>query len=86
MEVVYDLDRIGRGAPPPSRGIRLVRSATPGTDPRFVAMICDLVDEADGRAPAGRPRELGPAACPCRRGCCGLQAAASVGRKHAERR
>jgi ferrochelatase len=68
MEVVYDLDRAARDAAH-GRGIRLVRSATPGTDPRFVSMICDLVDEADGRQPPAGLGDLGPVACPCATGC-----------------
>ncbi len=68
MEVVYDLDRTAT-ASAAERGIRLVRSATPGTDPRFVAMICDLVEEADGRRPPAVLGHLGPVACPCATGC-----------------
>lgn len=44
MEVVYDLDtqavETARGL-----GLPVCRSATPGTDPRFVGMICALIDE-----------------------------------------
>ncbi len=68
MEVVYDLDQAARAAAR-ERGIRLVRTATPGTDPRFVSMICDLVEEADGRQPPAVLGHLGPVACPCATGC-----------------
>jgi protoporphyrin/coproporphyrin ferrochelatase len=55
MEVVYDLDRRAAGVAA-SRSIRFFRSSTPGDDPRFVDMICDLVQE-------GTP-------CPAVTGCC----------------
>jgi ferrochelatase len=71
MEVVYDLDRVA-AASAARRGLRLVRTPTPGTDTRFVEMICDLVDEL--REPATTPRvalgDLGPIPCPCAPGCC----------------
>jgi ferrochelatase len=68
MEVVYDLDRTA-AAGAFERGIRLVRSPTPGTDPRFVAMIRDLVEEAAGRQPPAVLGDLGPVTCPCAEGC-----------------
>jgi ferrochelatase len=68
MEVIYDLDRASRDVAH-GRGTHLVRSATPGTDPRFVSMICDLVDEADGRLAPECLGDLGPVACPCAAGC-----------------
>ena len=69
MEVVYDLDRHGGGD---GRGPRhpLGATATPGTDPRFVAMILDLVEEAEGRRPPSLLGDLGPARFPCAGGCC----------------
>ena len=69
MEVVYDLDRV-TASKAAARGIRLYRTATPGADPRFVSMICDLVEEADGRRRPAALGQLGPAAFPCRPGCC----------------
>jgi ferrochelatase len=68
MEVVYDLDRTAT-ASAAERGIRLVRSATAGTDPRFTAMVCDLVEEAEGQRPPALLGELGPVTCPCPAGC-----------------
>jgi ferrochelatase len=44
MEVVYDLDTQAR-ATAERRGLPLARAATPGTDPRFVAMVRDLLVE-----------------------------------------
>jgi ferrochelatase len=70
MEVVYDLD-VEAATRARELGIRLVRAATVGTDPRFVAMIGELYRE---RTVAGSPRRslgsLGPAhdRCPVR--CC----------------
>jgi ferrochelatase len=46
MEVVYDLDRAARVIAE-SRGLRFVRTPTPGTHPAFVNMICDLITEAE---------------------------------------
>jgi ferrochelatase len=53
MEVVYDLDRLATRRAE-ARGLRLLRVATPGTHPAFVAMITELT-----RSPV-----------PCRPGCC----------------
>lgn len=44
MEVVYDLDTAAR-ALCDELGIHLVRAATPGTHPRFVRMIRELIEE-----------------------------------------
>jgi ferrochelatase len=63
MEVVYDLDTEA-SAVARDLGLRLVRAATPGTDPRFVRMVLQLVDEMEEPDPAARPRP-----CPCARGC-----------------
>jgi ferrochelatase len=70
MEVAYDLDVQAAGRAR-ELGLRLVRAATVGTDPRFVAMIGELYRE---RTVPGTPRRslgtLGPAhdRCPVR--CC----------------
>ena len=70
MEVVYDLDtRAAEVAA--ARGVRMVRSATPGTDARFVHMVCQLMVEVE--LPDQVPAALGgagprPLSCPV--GCC----------------
>ncbi len=70
MEVVYDLDLVAADAGR-TRGLQVVRAATPGTDPRFVAMIRELVterlDPAASRLAVGR---LTPAPDRCATGCC----------------
>ena len=74
MEVVWDLDTVAmRDAA--KLELPAVRVGTPGTDPRFVAMVADLLAERragldDG--PVDRPTrgELGPRVVPCVAGCC----------------
>jgi protoporphyrin/coproporphyrin ferrochelatase len=74
MEVIYDLDTEAR-ATAEKAGIEMVRAATAGVDPRFVAMVRDLLLE---RAAAERgvdvPRPtvgpLGPSWDVCPAGCC----------------
>jgi len=75
LEVVYDLDmeaaRVAR-----ELGLPMARAATPGTDPRFVSMITELVTERrGGRAPAPDrgSRPAGPDFC--QDGCCRVPAA-----------
>jgi len=63
MEVLFDLDTQAR-ATAAELGLAYWRSPTAGTDPRFVAMVADLVAEA--RAGTVCP-DLEPA---CRPGCC----------------
>lgn len=71
MEVMYDLDtqaaELAR-----SRGVRFVRSATPGADGRFVEMVGQLVAEVEdpGAHPPAATGRLGPRPCPCPDGCC----------------
>ena len=60
MEVVFDLDTQASAAAA-ERGIRMVRSATPGSSPRFASMVIDLVEELE--AAGGRPAW-------CHQGCC----------------
>jgi protoporphyrin/coproporphyrin ferrochelatase len=70
MEVKFDLDV--EAADTASRlGLSFARAATPGTDPRFVSMITDLVCERlDGTSPrAVGALGAGPDSCPA--GCCG---------------
>jgi ferrochelatase len=69
LEVVWDLDT--EAATTATRlGLRFARAATPGTDPEFVAMVCDLVRERlDPAAPRGRLGAL-PVWDACQPGCC----------------
>jgi ferrochelatase len=70
MEVVYDLDVVVRAAADEA-GLELVRAATPGTHPRFVQMIVELLREQldpDGPVLALGARGAWPT--PCRDGCC----------------
>lgn len=46
MEIVYDLDRKA-AAVADARGIKLVRSRTPGTHPSFVAMVAELAQQPE---------------------------------------
>jgi len=70
MEVVYDLDTVAAAAGS-ARAQRVLRAATPGTDPRFVDMICALVAERlDPSLPRLAMGELGPAPDRCAPGCC----------------
>ena len=70
LEVKYDLD-VEAAEVAARHGLALARAATPGTDPRFVAMVTELVAEQLDGSPAralGRPW---PAAEFCADGCCG---------------
>jgi protoporphyrin/coproporphyrin ferrochelatase len=70
MEVKFDLD-VEAAQTADRLGLKFARAATPGTDPRFVSMITDLVCERlDGTAPlALGALGAGPDMCPV--GCCG---------------
>jgi ferrochelatase len=69
MEVVWDLDTVAlRDAA--ALGLPAVRSATVGTDPRFVAMVRELVLERVGLQPARALSPLGPSYDVCPVGCC----------------
>lgn len=54
LEVIYDLDTV---AAPLARslGLRVVRADTVGTDPRFVAMIIELIEERRAALAGGDP-------------------------------
>lgn len=72
MEVRWDLDveALGRAA---ELGLPAVRAATVGTDPRFVAMVRDLVTERLDALPGGRRAtvgSMGPSHDVCPAGCC----------------
>ena len=70
MEVVYDLDTEA-AATAADLQLAFRRVPTPGTDPRFVLLVLDLLDRvesegAPGRCPAGccrNPRSERPALC-----------------------
>jgi protoporphyrin/coproporphyrin ferrochelatase len=69
MEVRHDLDteameRAGE------LGLPAARAATPWYDPRFRAMIVDLVRERTGDGPRAALGELGPSTDVCPPGCC----------------
>jgi len=69
MEVVWDLDTIALDHAR-EIGIPAARAATVGTDPRFVAMVRELVVERLGSAPARALSALGPSHDICPVGCC----------------
>ena len=78
LEVVYDLD-VEAAAAAEQLGLPVARAATPGTHPRFVSMITELVQERAGRLAGGDtgqpvPRRalgcLGTAPDTCPPGCC----------------
>ena len=70
MEVLFDLDTQARETAS-ELGLAYRRSPTAGTDPRFVAMVAELVAEARA-GPVGP--DLGPE---CRPGCCTVAHAAA---------
>jgi ferrochelatase len=69
MEVAYDLDT---EAVPAARalGLRVERAATPGQDPRVVAMVADLVAERTEGAPRLVVGDLPPSHDACPLDCC----------------
>jgi len=74
MEVVYDLDTEA-AATAGRLGLPFARAATPGVDPRFVAMVRELLLEraaAERDEPVSRPAcgSLGPAHDLCPAHCC----------------
>ena len=69
MEVAYDLDTEAADVAA-ELGLRFVRSRTVGTDPRFVAMVRELVAERMGEVAPRSLGSLGPAHDVCPVGCC----------------
>jgi len=71
LEVVWDLDTEA-AATAGQLGLDYVRAATPGVDPRFVAMVRDLVRERVEQVPPPQWRRLGtlPAWNTCPASCC----------------
>ena len=69
VEVVWDLDHEAR-ATCDELGLRMIRVATPGTQPAFVSAIADLVEERLRGIPAAATSPLGPWPAVCAAGCC----------------
>ncbi|MCZ3385939.1 MAG: ferrochelatase [Actinomycetia bacterium] len=72
MEVLWDLDTQAR-ATAAEVGLPMVRVATPGVDPRMVAMVGELIRERLDAVPVeGRARlgDLGASPNRCASGCC----------------
>jgi ferrochelatase len=69
VEVLWDLDHeaVTRAE---ALGLRVTRAATPGTDPRFVAMVRELVLERAAHAGRRALSPLGPSWDLCSPGCC----------------
>jgi ferrochelatase len=74
MEVIYDLDTEAK-ATAERLGMNVVRAATAGVDPRFVAMVRDLVVERAAAERGAQPTRavvgswpVGPDVCGV--GCC----------------
>ncbi len=70
MEVIFDLD-IQAATTARDSGLKIVRTPTVGTHPRFVSMLVDLVEEAAGLR-EDRPAlgTSGPRPDCCSRDCC----------------
>jgi len=69
MEVLYDLDTEARDIAA-ERGIHLVRAATAGVHPKFVAMIRELISERMGLCAARAIGTFGPHHDVCDPACC----------------
>jgi ferrochelatase len=70
MEVRFDLD-VEAAQTAAAHGLAFARAATPGTDPRFVSMVSELVRERLDGAAALVLGDLGPGCDSCPEGCCG---------------
>ena len=69
MEVLFDLDTEAR-AIADERGLNMVRAATVGVHPSFLAMIRELIRERMGFCPARAIGKFGPTHDVCEAGCC----------------
>ncbi len=69
MEVKFDLD-VEAAATAAELGLPVARAATPGTDPRFVAMISELVAERLTGAPRRVLGSMAAGCDTCPAGCC----------------
>ena len=69
MEVLYDLDTEAKNLCT-ELGLEMRRAGTVGSDPRFVAMILELVEERRGRASKRALGVRGPSHDVCPETCC----------------
>jgi ferrochelatase len=69
MEVMYDLDTESRELCD-ELGIAMARAATPGSHPKFIAMIRELIAERMGLAPTRAIGNFGPNHDVCPMDCC----------------
>jgi ferrochelatase len=69
MEVLYDLDTEAQGVAE-EIGLRMVRAATAGADPKFIAMIRELIAERCNLCPPRAIGACGPSHDACNQGCC----------------
>lgn len=69
MEILYDLDTEARQLCS-GLGVEMIRAATPSTDPRFIAMIRELVLERRDGAPRRSLGSRGPSHDVCPIDCC----------------
>jgi ferrochelatase len=70
LEVQWDLD-VEAAEVAARLGLSFTRTSTPGTDPRFVAMVRELVTERlDPAMPKLALSALGPSHDSCPAGCC----------------
>jgi protoporphyrin/coproporphyrin ferrochelatase len=84
VEVRYDLD-IEAAQTAAALGLPIARAATPGTDPAFVSMVTELVQEQLASVPPAALGARGPSLNTCGNGCCGASAVAPAGRTEAGR-
>jgi ferrochelatase len=69
MEVLYDLDTESRELCE-TLGIAMARAATPGSHPKFIAMLRELIAERMGLVPARAIGQFGPNHDVCPGDCC----------------
>lgn len=69
VEVIWDLDHEARETCD-ELGVRMMRVATPGTQPAFVSAVADLVEERRRGAAPLALSPLGPWPAVCAAGCC----------------
>ena len=69
VEVIWDLDHEARETCD-DLGVRMIRVATPGTHPAFVAAIADLIEERLSGGAIAALSPLGPWSATCAPGCC----------------